>query len=76
VRHGAAAFLAGGERFLGFENFRALQVAEFDGPSLDARADEGECGLEFRVEVALDDLRGDGGGTQAKFPADISLDAR
>src|ERR1035437_9076963 len=70
VRHGARTFLASGERLFGFENFGALQMAEFDGPTLDARADEGECGLEFSVEVALHDLRGDGRGTQAELFAD------
>ena len=61
VRHGAAAFLAFGERLLGFEHFGALQMAELDGPTLDARADEGERVHELGVDVALDDLRGDRG---------------
>src|ERR1035437_9875757 len=70
VRYGARTFLADGESLFGFENFGALQMAEFDGPTLDARADEGARGLEFRVDVALHDLRGDGRGTQAELFAD------
>jgi len=57
VRHGAAAFLAGRERFFGFEDFRALKVTKLDGPTFDARADEREGQLEFGVDIALDNLR-------------------
>src|SRR5208282_1607666 len=74
VRHGAAAFLAFGEGFFGFEDFGALQVAEFNRPAFDARADERQRGHELGVDVALDDLRGDGCGTQAEFPAHGQLD--
>src|ERR1035437_5486198 len=70
VRHGARTFLSFGERLFGFENFGALQMAELDGPTFDARADEGECGLEFSVEVALDNLRGNGRGLEAELFAD------
>ena len=76
VRHGAGTFLAFGERFFGFQNFRALQMAKFHRPAFDARADERERGLKFRVDVALHDLRGDGRGAQAEFFADKFLDAR
>ncbi len=75
VRHGAAAFLAFGERFFGFEHFGALQVAELHRPTLDARADEGHGELKFGVDVALHDLRGDGRGAEAQLLADVSLDA-
>ena len=76
VRHGAAAFLAFGERLFGFEHFGALQVAELHRPTLDARADERQRELEFGVDVALHDLRGDGRGAQAELLANVSLDAR
>src|SRR5207237_3960432 len=49
------------------------EVAEFGCPTLDAGGDEGECTDEFRVEVALDDLSGNGRGTQPQFPADKGL---
>ncbi len=48
VRHGAATFLALGERLLGFEHFGALEMAELDGPAFDARADERQRGHEIR----------------------------
>ncbi|MCG3778537.1 MAG: hypothetical protein JW388_1258 [Nitrospira sp.] len=59
MRHGAGAFLAFGERFLGFENFGALQVTELNRPAFDARGDESERVHELSVVVALDHLRGD-----------------
>src|SRR5204862_8181246 len=67
VRHGAAALLAFRERFLGFENFRALEVAELDGPALDARTDECQRIHELGVNVALHDLRGNQRRAQAEF---------
>src|SRR5208282_1875516 len=76
VRHGAAAFLAFGEWFLGFQHLGALKVAEFDGPTLDARADEGKRGLKFGMDVALDDLGGNRRGTQAELFAYASLNVR
>jgi len=76
VRHGAAAFLALGERLFGFEHFGALQVPELHRPTFDARADERHRELKFRVDVALHDLRGDGRRAQAEFIADVSLHAR
>ena len=65
-----------GERFFGFEHFGSLQVPEFDCPTLDARSDKRKRGLEFGVNVALNNLRGDGRGTQTEFLANVSLDAR
>src|SRR5665647_444109 len=76
VRHGARTFLASGERLFGFENFGALQMAELDGPTFDARADEGECGLEFSVEVALDNLRGYWRGLEAELFAHGQFNSR
>jgi len=48
VRHGAAAFLALGEGFLGFQHLGALEMAEFNSPTLNARADKGQRGLKIR----------------------------
>ena len=76
VRHGAGTFLAFRERFLGFEHFGALQMAEFHRPAFDARADQGERGHEFGVDVALDHLRGDGRGRKPEFFADKFFHAR
>jgi len=73
VRHGAGAFLSLGERLLGFEDFRALQMAEFNRPTLNASADERQRGLEFGMDVALDNLCGDGRGLQAELFADEVL---
>src|ERR1700677_2988641 len=74
VRHGAGAFLALGERFLGFKNFGALEMAEFHGPAFDARADEGKRHLKLRVNIALNDLSSDGGRAQTELGADEILD--
>jgi hypothetical protein len=68
--------LAFRERFLGFEHFRALEVAELDRPTLHARADEGERAHELGVDVALNNLRGDGRGLQPEFFADKFFHAR
>ena len=58
VRHGGAAFLSGGKILLHLEHLGALEVAKLRGPAVDGRRDEREHGLELRVAVALDDLRG------------------
>jgi hypothetical protein len=76
VWHGAAAFLALGEGFLGFEHLGALEVAEFDGPTLDARANEGKCGLKFGMDVALDNLGGNRRRLQAEPFADCGFNRR
>ena len=76
VRHGAAAFLALGEWLLGFEHLGALEMAELDRPAFDARADEGQRGLKFGMDVALDNLGGDGRRFQAELFADRRLDRR
>src|SRR5678816_3972861 len=60
VRHRAAAFLAFGERLLGFEHFCALQMAKLNRPALNARADDCKRSLKFGVDIALDYLRGNG----------------
>ena len=51
-------------------------MAELDSPAFDARADERHRELELGVDVALDDLRGDGRGLNAQLLANVSLDAR
>ena len=76
VRHGAAAFLALGKRFLGLQHLGALQVAELNRPTFDARADEGQRGLKFGMDVALDDLGGNRRGSQAELLAHGGLDFR
>jgi hypothetical protein len=73
VRHGAGTLLAIRKELLGFEDLRALQVAEFRPPTFNARGDERECSDEFGVEVALDDLRGDGCWSKAELLADEGL---
>ena len=60
VRHGAASLLASGKGFLSLQNFGALQVTELHGPVLEARGDERQAVHELGMDVALDDLRGDG----------------
>ena len=50
-------------------------MAELNRPALDARPDQREDRLEFRVDVPLDHLRGDGRGTESEFFTDVSLDA-
>ena len=74
VRHGAAALLAPGEGFFGLQDFGALEVAELDGPVLEARGHQGQAVHEFGMDVALDDLGGDGSGLESKALADMGLD--
>ena len=76
VRHGAGTLLPLGERFLGFEHFRALQMAELDGPTFNAGADQRERGLKFRMDVALHHLRGNGCRAHAQLFANIRFHAR
>src|SRR5690349_11148547 len=70
VRHGAGTFLAFGKKFLGFEHLRPLQMTKLGGPAFDTGADEGDGADEFGVNIALDDLGGDGGGAEAELLAD------
>ena len=76
VRHGAGTFLARREKFLRLQHFGALQMAEFRRPAFDARADQRQDADEFRVQIALDDLRGDGRRAQAQFLADAGFHPR
>src|SRR5579859_942695 len=76
VRHGTAAFLAFRKEFLRFEDLGALQMAELDRPTFNAGGDERERVDEFGVEVALDDLRGNGRRTETKLFANECLHTR
>src|SRR5271170_7643012 len=67
VWHRARTFLSFRERLFRFQNFRPLQMSELDRPAFHTRADEGERRLKFRVDVALDDLRGDWRRFQSQF---------
>ena len=49
-------------------------MAKLLRPAFDAAADEGQRGDEFRVAVALQDLRGNGGGAQAQLAANGGFD--
>ena len=51
-------------------------MAELHRPAFHARADQRERVHEFRVQVALHDLRGDGRGHKAEFFADKIFHAR
>ena len=65
-----------GEKFLGFEHFGALQMADLGGQPLDRRGDDAERREKCGVPVALDDLRRDRLDGQAELLGDIRLDAR
>ena len=62
--------------FLGLEYFGALQVPELGGPALDACADDGNGGHEFRVDVTLHDLCRDRRRLEPELAADVCLDLR
>src|SRR5687767_10658620 len=74
VGHGGTAFLAARKILLGLADFSALQVADFEGDLFAERCDQRECRNESGVAVALDHLRGDGGGTQIQILTDQLLD--
>src|SRR6266480_2183095 len=80
VRHGGAAFLAFAEKFFYFEHFSPLEMAEFRGPAIDARADDGESRHKLCVTVALHDLRRKRRGFQSELltygPLDFWIDVR
>src|ERR1700733_10632042 len=76
VRHSARTFLTFGERLLGFENFRALQMPKLYRPTFDARTDEGERVHEFGVKIALHDLCSNGRGLKTELFADKFLNGR
>lgn len=74
VRHGGATLLPLGESLLDLQDFRALEVAEFGGPAVDAAADERDRRHELGMTVALDDLSGNIRGLEAELFADVGLD--
>ena len=49
------------------QDLRTLEMTELDSPTFNARTNEGERRLKFRMEIALDNLRGNGCGTQAQL---------
>jgi hypothetical protein len=72
VRHRGRTLLTFGERFLGFANLGALEMADFEGNFLECRGDERERADPCRVAIARDDLRSNGGGPEVQSRADLS----
>jgi len=70
VGHGAGALLFGGEELFGFADFGALEVADLGGDLVERGTEDGQRGDVGGVAVALQDLRGDGGGGEAEFGED------
>jgi len=73
VGHSGTAALLGAEMFLGFADFGALEMADFDGNFFEGGSDERQGAEILRVAIALDDLGGDGSDVQAEFVADFFL---
>ncbi len=71
VRHGGRTLLTFGERFFGFPNFGALQVAYFESDFLEETRDERQRRDPRGVAVAGDHLRGDRGGLEGQSCADL-----
>ncbi|MNN31808.1 hypothetical protein D3C81_1455100 [compost metagenome] len=76
VRHGRRALLALVEELLGFEDFGALQVADFHGQALDRRGDDAQGGEVGGVTVARDDLGRDRLDGQTHLVGDVLLNRR
>src|SRR5690606_14507059 len=70
VRHRRGTFLPGGEGFLRFANFGALEVADLGGDLFAERGGQRERGYIGRVAIARDDLAGDGRGLETEALAD------
>jgi hypothetical protein len=68
--------LTGGKIFLSLQDLCALQMAKFRGPPIHACGNDRQCRLEFRVPVALHDLRAERGRLKAKVLADHLFNAR
>ncbi len=68
--------MAGMEKFLGFADFGALQMAHFGRQALDRAGDDAQRREIGGVAVARDDLSGDGFSGEAEFFGDIGFDAR
>ena len=76
VGHGRTAALLVAEVFLGFADFGALQVADFEGDFFERGGDERENADILRVTIALNDLRGNGRDVKAELLADFLFDFR
>ena len=74
VRHRAGSLLPGAEGLLGLAHLRPLQVAHLEGHLLQGGGDDGERGHIEGMAVALQDLRGDVGGSDAEPLAHVVLD--
>ena len=61
------------ERFFGFANFSALQMADFEGDFFERRAEYGQRIDPGSMAVSGDDLRGDRGRFQRQPLADFLL---
>ena len=57
MRHGRTTLLAFAEEFFYFEDFSPLKMTEFSGPTIDTGRDDSQRSHEFRVSIALHDLR-------------------
>ena len=76
VRHGRTAALLVAEMFLGFADFGALEVADFQGDFFERGGDEREDADILRVAVALNYLRGNGRNVKSELLADFLFDFR
>src|SRR5205085_2745897 len=76
VRHRRTAFLALGKILLGFADFRALQMADFERDLFAKSGCEREGCDEGSVPVALDHLRSDRGGLDSQAGTDALLSFR
>jgi hypothetical protein len=68
--------LAWGEKLLGLQDFRALQMAELGGPPLNAGPNQRQGPDEFGVQIPLHHLRCHGRRTQAQAFADPRFHCR
>src|SRR5579883_3513902 len=71
VGHGGGALLYGGKRLGGFADFGALKMADLDGDFVEAGSNASEHGEVVGVEIAREDLRGDGRGLETETSADF-----
>jgi hypothetical protein len=65
--------LAFAKKFFHFQNFSALEMAEFGSPAVDRRGDQCQCRQKFSMPVALDDLGRDCRRPQPEFLANFAL---
>ncbi len=74
VGHGGAAALLGGEVLLGFADFSALEMADFESDFFERSGNECENTDVLRVAIALNDLGSDGSDLKAEAAADFFFD--